>query len=73
MTGDVIQEERQWRRGVEIVSHVNHTQISRIRASRSRAVDPPVAGRPRLIAEHAPPAKHSTSTRRAVPRIAVGS
>jgi hypothetical protein len=76
MTGDVIMEERQWRHGIEIVSHVNHSQISRIRASRSRSVDPcrsPAAGRPRLIAEGAPPAKHGTRTPRAVRRVAVGS
>jgi hypothetical protein len=76
MTGDVILEERQWRHGIEIVSHVNHTQLARIRASRGRSVDPcrrPAAGRLRLIAEGAPSAKHSTRTRIAVPRIAVGS
>lgn len=76
MTGDVILEERQWRHGIEIVSHVNHTQLARIRSSRGRSVDPcprPAAARLRLIAEGAPSAKHSTRTCRAVRRVAVGS
>lgn len=30
---DRIVEIRQWRRGIEIVSHVNHTQLGRLRVA----------------------------------------
>jgi len=33
MRGDQIVEERQWWSGVEVVSHINHTQIARVRAT----------------------------------------
>ena len=78
MTGDMIVEERQWRSGVEMVSHVNHTQIARVRMSLGITVEPwrhSLGGRPRLIARavlKAGPRKTRLS-RKAVLRAAAGS
>jgi hypothetical protein len=78
MSGDMIVEERQWRTGVEMVSHVNHTQIARVRMSLGITVEPwrhSLGGRPRLIARAAPKAgaRRTTSSRKAVLRAAAGS
>ena len=57
MSGDLIVEERHWRRGVEVVSHVNHTQVARVRLSLGLNVESwrhALAGRPRLISDEAP-------------------
>jgi len=78
MTGDMIVEERQWRSGVEMVSHVNHTQIARVRMSLGITVEPwrhSLGGRLRLIARTAPRAgrRKTRSSRGAVLRAAAGS
>jgi hypothetical protein len=78
MTGDLILEERQWRSGIEMVSHVNHTQIARVRMSLGIAVEPwrhALAKRPRLIAGSAPSVRRRKVkwSRKAVPRAAAGS
>ncbi|MGH7559525.1 MAG: hypothetical protein ACRENB_00750 [Gemmatimonadales bacterium] len=60
MKDDVIVEERQWRRGVEIVSHVNHTQVARVRASLNLVIEPlrtAQAGWPRLVETDGPPTR----------------
>ena len=33
MTSDLVVESREWRGRVEIVSHINHTQIARVRSA----------------------------------------
>jgi hypothetical protein len=33
---DLVSEERQWRDGVEIITHVNHTHIARVNLARLR-------------------------------------
>ena len=40
---DLIVEERAWRRGVEMVSHVNHSHVARIRTALGLSV---ARGRP---------------------------
>ena len=37
---ECIVEERVWLRGAEVVSHVNYTQLERVRSSRGLVVDP---------------------------------
>jgi hypothetical protein len=37
---ECIVEERVWLRGAEVVSHVNYTQLERVRSSRGIVIDP---------------------------------
>lgn len=77
MTGDLITEERQWRQGVEMVSHVNHSQIARVRLSLGITVESwrhAFAGRPRLVVDALPTRPREPRWRlRAPRRSAAGS
>lgn len=76
MSGDLIVEERHWRRGVEVVSHVNHTQIARVRRSLGLTVESwrhALAGRPRLISDAIPAARPAGSERWRRRHSAVGT
>ena len=55
MASDYIVEDRQWRNGVELVSHVNHTQVAKVRTALGLVLEQwrhplgvPAGGRPRL-------------------------
>ena len=76
MSGDLIVEERHWRRGVEVVSRVNHTQIARVRLSLGLTVESwrhALAGRPRLISDEAPAARPTGPQRWRRRHFAVGT
>lgn len=40
MTSDLVVESREWRGRVEIVSHINHTQIARVRSALGELMEP---------------------------------
>ena len=68
---DEIVEDRIWRGGVEIVSHVNWSQIARVRRSLGYAAEPFGAGRFPLTKASSPNLKvMGTRRRRLHPRAA---
>lgn len=55
---DLIVESREWRQGVEIVSHVNHSQLGRVRVALGFSLEAwrhPFGGTPRLVRDWVPP------------------
>ena len=64
---DLIVESRHWRHGVEIVSHVNHSQLGRVRMALGISLEPwrhPFGGGPRLVWDRGPRQEQTGEGRR---------
>ena len=64
---DLIVESRHWRHGVEIVSHVNHSQLGRVRTALGISVEAwrhSLGSRPQLVRDRAPQPEPGAEARR---------